>query len=455
LPEPVETLLSFFDRRLIVFTRFPFPGQTKTRLIPALGTEAAAGLQSKMTRLIVSRARRVASELEVHFTGADQDRMAGWLGPGIIYRPQVNGDLGQRMAAAFETGMKHREGPILLIGTDAPELNEANLEKAFTALTNNDLVLGPARDGGYYLIGLNRPQPRLFEDINWGAEDVLARTISRADALGLSVALLKELVDLDRPDDLPVLLKGPQSLFRPASLFDDNQNCQHGNLISIIVPTLNEEKNITVTLKQAFRTEDVEIIIVDGSSCDHTARLAKEMGARVVIVPAGRARQMNVGAVMARGPFLLFLHADTLLPSGYDRTIRQTLTLPGTSVGAFNLGITGQHGGLRIIESVANLRSRFLGLPYGDQALFLKSDLFWKMGGFRDIPIMEDFALVRRSRRFGRIRLLRRQVQTSTRRWLFRGLTRTTIINQIIVLGYYWGVDLKTLSRIYQGNRRA
>lgn len=193
--------------RIIVFTRYPEPGKTKTRLIPALGAEQAAALQRQMTEHTLTEVRKLQSgpiSVEVRFAGGDLSLMVQWLGTAVVCKPQGEGDLGMRMArsllSAFEDGVSRA----VVIGTDCPGLNAWLLNQTFELLHLSDLVLGPALDGGYYLIALRSFIPELFVKIDWGTDEVLQQTIAIAGQLNLSVAYLPELADVDRPEDLHV-----------------------------------------------------------------------------------------------------------------------------------------------------------------------------------------------------------------------------------------------------------
>ncbi|MBI1747526.1 MAG: TIGR04283 family arsenosugar biosynthesis glycosyltransferase [Acidobacteria bacterium] len=223
--------------------------------------------------------------------------------------------------------------------------------------------------------------------------------------------------------------------------------------ISIIIPTLNESDYIAATLYSARRDPDGEVIVADGGSRDGTVALARALGARVIMSPAGRAWQMNAGAAVATGDVLLFLHADTRLPANFAEHVRTALDQPGVAAGAFELRIDAERRGLRIIERSANWRSRRLQMPYGDQAIFLRADRFREVGGFQDIPIMEDLELIQRLRRQGRISIVPVPVTTSARRWLMLGIWRTTWINQRVLLAYYWSMAPTRLARWYDRNQ--
>ncbi len=190
-------------KTLIIFTRFPEAGGTKTRLIPVLGPEGAATLQRRLTEQTVRQAQAFCHGqgigLEIHFQGGGQESMRQWLGPQI-FKPQGAGTIGERMAQAFREAWAEGRGPVVIIGTDIPGLSQEILAQAFIGLQGNDLVLGPAMDGGYYLIGLTAAYPALFRDIAWGTPVVLEQTLARARAL--TVCQLTALHDIDRPEDL-------------------------------------------------------------------------------------------------------------------------------------------------------------------------------------------------------------------------------------------------------------
>jgi rSAM/selenodomain-associated transferase 2 len=194
----------------------------------------------------------------------------------------------------------------------------------------------------------------------------------------------------------------------------------------------------------------LELIIADGGSDDNTVAVAQSLGAQVLKSLPGKALQMNAGAEAARGDILLFLHADTRLAPGFVEQVRDTLSQPGVSAGAFRLSIDGRGVGLRIIEWLAHFRSRVLQMPYGDQGIFVRADMFSSVGGFPVLPIMEDFELVRRLKRKGRIKILPLAAITSPRRWEKLGVLRTTVINQAIIIGYLLGLSPHKLAEWYR-----
>jgi hypothetical protein len=426
--------------RALVFTRYPTPGQTKTRLIPTLGAQGAAQLQRQLSEHTLAQVRQLQNlqpvTIEVRFAGGTIEQMRAWLGSDLLYNPQNNGDLGARLIQAFEEAFDAGIERVVTIGIDCPAIDAALLSTAFDRLQDSDLVLGPAVDGGYYLIGLRRPVPELFTGIDWGTGEVLQQTVAIAHSLSLSIDYLPQLRDIDRPEDLP-------------SLPPDFQLSPLPPPISIIIPVLNEADRLEQTLARASAGTPVEIIVVDGGSEDGTRELAEACGVKAIASHACRARQMNAGATVARGEILLFLHGDTQLPRGYDTVVREVLAVPGVVGGAFELKIDSSRRGLRWVERGVKWRSRLLQMPYGDQGIFVRADVFRELGGFSPLPIVEDLEFIHRLRTRGKIAIAPSSVLTSARRWEKLGVVKTTAINQAILIGYYLGVPPERLVNWY------
>jgi rSAM/selenodomain-associated transferase 2/rSAM/selenodomain-associated transferase 1 len=444
-----KVMSASFRNRLIIFTRYPEPGVTKTRMIPALGAEGAADLQRDMTEhlmaSVVALKARQSMAVEIRYDGGSQKRMRSWLGSAFTYKSQGKGTIGQRMQRAIRDGFQNGSAAIVIVGSDIPEITSATIEGAFEALKHSKLVLGPAGDGGYYLIGLHKAAenfsfPELFKSISWGTHQVLFQTIAAADRLGIDYALLDTLNDVDRPDDLSIWCRSKPSGSAP---------CGQPRL-SIIIPTLNEAAEIERSLSGLAESANVEIVVVDGGSSDGTVEKARYLGARVLSTAPSKAGQMNAGASAAGGDVLLFLHADTCLPEQFEPKVLAALNRSGVSAGAFTLGIDSEDRGLRFIERVANWRARIFQLPYGDQALFVSRQLFSEIGGFADYPIMEDFDLVRRLKKKGKIAILPDSVSTSPRRWQNLGVFKTWLLNQVILAAYFVGIPPGRLASWYR-----
>jgi rSAM/selenodomain-associated transferase 2 len=220
--------------------------------------------------------------------------------------------------------------------------------------------------------------------------------------------------------------------------------------ISIIMPTLNEAGGLRSVLVALPLTEHEELVVVDGGSSDHTMGIAGEFARLVIAGERGRALQMNRGAERSTGDILLFLHADTVPPPGAFARVREALRDERVVAGAFDLAVEHPAAWFRLIEWGANLRSRLTRVPYGDQGLFMRRTVFQRMGGFREMPLMEDIEMGCRLRRLGRIAFLRPPVRTHPRRWLAEGPLRTTLRDWSLALAYtVFGVRPERLARFY------
>jgi rSAM/selenodomain-associated transferase 2 len=221
--------------------------------------------------------------------------------------------------------------------------------------------------------------------------------------------------------------------------------------LSIIIPVLNEEAEIADGLAAlaTMRARGAETIVVDGGSCDRTVALAAPLADRVITAPRGRAMQMNAGAAAASADVLLFLHADTRLPAEADRLVLAGLASSGRQWGRFDVRISGRHPLLRIVAALMNLRSRLTGIATGDQAIFVKRDLFERTGGFPAIPLMEDVALCSQLKTVAEPLCLMPRAVTSGRRWEERGIIRTILLMWRIRLAYSLGTPPARLSRLY------
>ena len=222
--------------------------------------------------------------------------------------------------------------------------------------------------------------------------------------------------------------------------------------LSIVIPTLNEAETIADTLAalQPLRGRECEVIAADGGSADATVELARPLADAVVSSAAGRARQQNAGAAAARGEVLLFLHADTRLPADADALVRDGLRRTGRGWGRFDVRLSGRHPMLRVIERMMGVRSRLSGVATGDQAIFVRRDWFRDVGGFPDLPLMEDVALSKALRRLGPPLCLRETVTTSSRRWERRGVWRTMALMWRVRLAYWLGADPARLAERYR-----
>lgn len=220
--------------------------------------------------------------------------------------------------------------------------------------------------------------------------------------------------------------------------------------LSIVIPALDESCRIGATLErlQAARRRGHEVIVVDGGSRDRTPQLCAGRVDRLLSAACGRAAQMNAGAAAAQGDTLLFLHADTLAPEDVDRLIGCALAQqPGW--GRFDIRLSGRHPLLRLVERLMNLRSRLSGIATGDQGLFVTQTWFQALGGFPELPLMEDVAFSRRLKRLARPYCLKAYLVTSSRRWETHGVIRTVMKMWWLRAAFFLGVPASRLARQY------
>ncbi len=222
--------------------------------------------------------------------------------------------------------------------------------------------------------------------------------------------------------------------------------------ISVIIPVLNEEPFIRACLAQFRDVEGVELIVVDGGSTDGTQQAVKAHGWTQWIraKDTGRAQQMNAGAERATGDVLLFLHADTFLPSDGVRSIRDSLRAPDVIGGRFQLGLSEKTIGFRLIAFLSTLRSRYLGITYGDQGIYVRRETFNAVGGFPPLQLFEDSEFCARVSRVGKFVMLNTRVCSSTRRWREQGFVRTVVWMWVLRMLYTCSVSDVALSRWYR-----
>jgi hypothetical protein len=419
-------------------TRLPREGRNKTRLIPALGAKGASEFHDKLARHAIGRASEFCTlypkaSLTVRLEGGTPIEGKSWLGSDSLdCREQESGDLGHRMESAAQAAFGEGAERVVIIGTDCPSIDATVLGKAFDALKNADLVFGLADDGGYYLVGMSRLVPEIFRDIPWGGRDVLEKSIAAARAVRIDPYLLASLPDVDFPEDLPAA-----ELALTA-----------GATVSVIIPTFNEEENLSTLLETLKQSHPHEILIADGGSTDRTLEIAAALGLKTVSAPKGRASQMNLAAASATGEFLLFLHADTIPPAGFPEMIAEILNCPGTSAGAFRFKLDDEIGTASLIEALVHLRCELFSNPYGDQGIFLRRSVFENIGGYPEWDILEDCGLIRKARKRGKIRISNKAALTSSRRWVAGGTVKTFFRHQLILAGFSLRIPCHILAHI-------
>ncbi len=431
---------------IIIFTRIPYPGKTKTRLMPCYTGSECATLHRYFLLDIVGECEKSKRDIYVFYEpNGELSVIKQILGNDKIYYQQEGNTIGERMKNAMNAVLDKEYEACVLIGTDIPQLEQSIMEEAFEKLKQVDVVIGPTTDGGYYLIGSKGRIDEAFEQIEYGSKTVFNATKNRIIAKGKKIEVTETLTDIDVPRDI--------HLYRKINIQNKTMSyLQRNPKISAIVPIYNEEKTITVLQEQLEKLKDCEIILVDGGSTDRTRRLISDKY-RVIESKKGRANQMNAGAKSSGGEILFFLHCDSVLQGNPAEEIRRVMR--SFRWGCFGVVFQSKKWIFSVCSFMSNLRAS-KRVPFGDQGIFIHRDLFFEIGGFPELPIMEDYQLSLTLKSRGeRIGMTKNRISTSARRF------GNTLGEQLKVMWkmhhlrrlYRKGVSVDKLAKSYQDVR--
>ncbi len=445
---------SFETTSLMVMVKAPERGRAKTRLSTALSPSGSAALAKALLRDALAVWRGVDATVTLAMTGdfdaSMRAELADWK-----QELQGEGELGLRLERVLASALSKHDVAVV-VGTDIPGLGESDLCETQKLLQTHDAVLGPAEDGGFYLLALRRCPPGLLAGIPWSDAATCQRTKERLESAGMRVAMLETRFDVDTPADLTRL--GSFLRDRPGAMPHTRKflaSSENGAL-SIIIPALNEAAKIATILKSL--TEDApwaEIIVVDGGSEDGTLSIASSFaGVSAIQAEPGRAKQLNCGAALAIGGTLLFMHADAHLPFGALDQLQALMRSKTHVAGAFRLRTCYDEAGpkrawIRPFLRLADLRSRYTRNPYGDQGLFVSASEFHALGGYPDQPILEDLHLSRALAKRQHLAILPGPMTVSARRFQERPLYYFALMNSFPLL-YRLGVSPKRLASLYR-----
>lgn len=404
-------------RAVILFTRAPVPGQTKTRLMPMISAQGCARLHRCFLSDIEKECRRVKADLYICYTPKDrQNLLYPVFHPGPYhYMPQKGDGLGGRMYRAIRDVLGKGYDSCLLLGTDIPELRAEYVERAFSILEHRDLVLGPTRDGGYYLIGMKVPYEKVFEVKGYGQGSVLSDTVAGLKEAGLTAGFTEPLWDMDTWEDLAGYRRRMRTDRRLQST-DTGRYLAKTCTISVIVPIYNEEKTILSIQDQLEPLRGkCEILLVDGGSTDRTLEFIRPHF-KVIHSKKGRALQMNAGAMKSRGDILFFLHCDSELPQRPLAHIRRVMR--DHEAGCFGIAFHSWNFFMFTCRVISNHRVKDRKVMFGDQGIFVDRGLFFDAGMFPEIPVMEDYQFSLTLKEMGvRLGMAGRRIYTSHRRF--------------------------------------
>ena len=403
---------------ILEFAKYPQPGHVKTRLAASLGSEEACRIYSAMAQKTHYELLKLQGQGEacviVYADGADRQKISGWLRGAYNTWLQPDGDLGARLEYAFCKAFEMGFQIVIAVGTDCPGLTAEKIQKAVGQLKRYDVVIVPATDGGYVLIGTNAFQPALFRQITWSSDRVLEQTLQQAKAKNMSVALLGPETDVDTVEDLKMV--------------EDTLSPE----LSVIIPVLNDRHFLKETLHTfscVHHPGEIEVIVVDGGSTDGSDDVAAGFNVKALKSAPGRAQQMSLGARHARGRWFWFLHADCVPELETIRSLPGYLRTVDLRWGFFKQRISDPSPWFRLIELGNKLRGRIFNLPYGDQGIIVRRDLYFQCGGFAQVPFLEDVILSRCLSRICRPTVINKRIRITSRHWRSLGPFFTTIRN--------------------------
>ncbi|MBQ6451640.1 MAG: TIGR04283 family arsenosugar biosynthesis glycosyltransferase, partial [Solobacterium sp.] len=386
-------------------------------------------------------------------------------GRNKVFFEQRGDGIGARMQNAVSDTLDLGYSKAVLIGTDIPELDAETIDTAFETLEDCDVVIGPTEDGGYYLIGMKEVRPEAFNVKLYGTGSVLSETVTSMHAAGINIGFADTYSDIDVPEDI--------AGFRSSMREDPRIRRSHTGRfiaenarISVIIPVFNESETISDLLDQLMPYRDeCEIIIVDGGSTDDTVARTESIvpgsSIRILESSKGRGVQMNAGAKESCGDILFFLHCDSKLPQGFTHEIRRTMAK--YDWGCFGVRFPSHNVFMMTNRIISNHRAWARNLPFGDQGIFIDRELFFEMGMFPEIPVMEDYEFSRRMKQNGcRPGMTVRRITTSARRYGEHGNSLIADTGNILKTEFYmWklramyrrGKSPEELAKLYEDIR--
>jgi hypothetical protein len=430
---------------LLIFLRYPEAGKVKRRLSEEIGSEKAAQVYEKLIRRTLGVAcdfKLSSPETRVvlfHTPDDPLEKLKNKFQGPWEFRPQEGKHLGQRMENALRAAFAAGARKAVLIGTDLADIEANDIEGAFRDTEEKVAVLGPAADGGFYLIGTDRPIGAPLRFGAWGTGEVFSRTTRALEADGFRVRAAAERNDVDRKRDLDLL---------------DGDILFSGS-ISTIIPTLTEAQKLSPLLSylENLLWPGDDIVVVQGGAFEKVCLRRVSPLLTVVGIRQGRGIQQNAGAILSRGTILFFLHDDTIPPPEFPYLIRRACRAKRALLGCFKLRFLPSNPALRMIAAWANLRTVLFKLPYGDQGIFCRREMFERAGGFGRNYLMEDVNLVRKFLKMNRgaVSSLPVPVWSSSDRYLRTGILKASLQNHSTFLLAALGRDEQALYRKYYG----
>lgn len=441
-------------KALIIFTRVPEPGKTKTRLMPYFTPKQCAKLHTCFLKDIAKMCGELEEDVFICHTPQDEKQILHTIfGTKAEYFLQSESGLGERMFEAIDFVLKKGYEACVLIGTDVPEVDSRDIRQAFELLETKEVVFAPVVDGGYYLVGMKEAKREVFEQKTYGHGNVLHDTMTGLQNCGITVGLLDEKNDIDTREDI-VRFRERMRKNKQLQHSETGKYLMRTGKISIILPIYNEEKTIQKMVKQLESLKNkCEILFVDGGSTDRTLEYIGEEYT-VLHCEKGRGRQMNLGAKKSTGDILFFLHCDSELP---EKPLEQIRTvMKDYRFGCFGIAFHSKNFFMFTCRVISNHRIKDRKVVFGDQGIFIDRDLFFEVGMFPEIPLMEDYQFSLTLKERGeKIGITKNRIYTSDRRFPKGTIPKLKEMWKMNRLRkkYRDGVDIQTISKMYDDVR--
>jgi rSAM/selenodomain-associated transferase 2/rSAM/selenodomain-associated transferase 1 len=444
---------------LVVFCRRPMIGVGKQRIAADLGKGPACEIAKLLLAATLEDASVWPGPVVLSPAQSEDENWAAGLLPTASVIAQPPGNLGLRIQHV-QTQIRNQGGRrIIFIGSDSPGLTQQHLEDAFAKLEHTDSVFIPARDGGVTLMGSRLPWPNLA-DLPWETPELGHALQRRCQTAGLGISTMQTGSDIDTRQDLidaVDLLADDRRSTRVdlrewilASGLGTNASATKELCISVIIPVFNDLAALEILLQRFSNAqpESGEVIVVDGNNSQDCLRLCRQHAAIYIAAQPNRGAQLSLGAKHATGDVLWFLHADSCPSAHAIKKIRDHITA-GNNSGYFQFRFDGtRHWYKRGLEIAINLRAR-LGIPYGDQGLFVEKATYANVGGHAALPLFEEVALIKHLRRQHNCNAVAGTIGVSSRRWERDGWLRRSLHNRYLAAAFALGIAPERLARQY------
>jgi len=452
-------------KAIIIFTRIPMAGKTKTRLEPYYSKQECEELHTCFLRDYAKTLNDIYDEdadIFVFYSGdGDINKLEKIFMHNVIsdYIEQRGNDIGEKMKNAFIDVFALKYDRIVLVGSDVPTMSSYDLSDAFNKLEVCDFVIAPVEDGGYYLIGMNEMHNEVFQLDKYGNQEVLVKTIKEIKKLELTYHIMNEKFDIDTARDLIKYEK--YSTMKKAENSYTYRYIMDHKRISVVIPIYNEMKNI-FKLEELIKSliKCYEIILVDGESSDGTYEyfidniMKFKKNVRIIKSKKGRSNQMNIGSVQCIGQILLFLHADSSIDINYYDEIIRVMKI--NDAACFKIKFDSNKILMVFNSFFSNMRSKYRKIIFGDQGYIINHSVFDEIGGFEEIPIMEDYQLsLELKKHKKKVGMINSYITTSSRRYSNKSseILKTMCLMFKLRKMYRENIDINIINELYKDVR--